>query len=149
MTPLRRLAYIIRKLLIGAALRCPNCEKGRTFETLFRMETTCATCGVRFERRDGESLGGMAITLFVVPPIALTGFFLVNGAFSPPFWPHLLAWCAFILIACALIYRHSRSTWVAINFLTGGVYADPAQPDTTEARETLLKAMRNTRPNDP
>lgn len=51
--------HVLHVLWVGLTLRCPACEQGRTFKGLFSVNKTCSNCGVRFEREDGESVGGM------------------------------------------------------------------------------------------
>lgn len=109
-------------------LRCPNCARGRIFTGLFAMNKTCPECGVRFERQDGESVGGMYINLALAELLTVGGYFLVNALFHPPFEPHLLFWVIFNIAFVALFYRHARSMWIGLTYMTGGVYADADAP---------------------
>lgn len=146
MTLVSQISKISKKLYIsGLNLRCPHCEQGRMFKSLFQIEETCAVCGVRFERRDGESIGGMAITMAIVPPLSLTGYFLTYALTDMPVWMNVAIWLVFIVVGCTWIYRHSRAAWVAVSYVTGGVYADAPKPDTTAEREQLVKAVRASR----
>ncbi len=106
-------------------LRCPNCGRGRIFTGLFRMNQTCPNCGVRFEREDGESVGGMYINLALAELFTVGGYFVANALFHPPFEPHLLFWICFNVAFVTVFYRHARSLWIGMSYLTGGVYADP------------------------
>lgn len=118
----------LRKLLIGFTLYCPNCERGRMFPgrfNLFRMEKTCPNCGVRFERSDGEALGGMMVNLVIAEILAIAGFFISEAAFRPPLLTQIVVWGGFNIAFCLLFYRHARAVWVSIAYLTGGVYSDP------------------------
>ena len=114
----------LHKLRVGLALRCPNCERGHMFDGLFSMRRECDVCGVRFERRDGESVGGMYFNLGLAELIAIPGYFIVNALVHPPFVPHLIFWFVFTLVFCALFYRHARGLWVGISYLTGSVQRD-------------------------
>jgi len=120
----RSLGETLHKLRVGLALRCPNCEQGRMFDGLFGMRRECDVCGVRFERHDGESVGGMYLNLGIAELIAIPGYFIVNALFHPPFLPHLIFWFVFTLVFCALFYRHARGLWVGISYLTGSVQRD-------------------------
>lgn len=139
---------VTHKLYVGGLrLKCPNCEEGRMFKHLFEIEPTCDVCHVRFERLDGESIGGMAITMGIIPPMSLLGYFIVAIFFDVPVWINASFWLLFIIIGVTWIYRHSRAAWVVISYLTGGVYADenPPEPpvDSTEAREALVKLSQS------
>lgn len=115
---------VVRKIFVsGVLLRCPNCEQGCVFRHLFRIEPICTHCAVRFERLDGESIGGMAITMGIVPPIAIGGFFVIQLLGWLSLWVNAAVWLVFIIVGCTFIYRHSRAAWVGVSYLTGGVYA--------------------------
>ncbi|MDX2138733.1 MAG: DUF983 domain-containing protein [Chloroflexota bacterium] len=114
------LGQVVHKLWIGTLLRCPHCEQGRTFSGLFRVEKTCAHCGYQFELRDGESVGGMYINLVLAELTTMGGFFLIQALFNPPWLPHLVFWVIWNLAFVFLFYRHARSMWMAISYLTGG-----------------------------
>lgn len=94
------------------------------FDGLMSMRKQCDVCGVRFERRDGESVGGMYLNLGLAELTAIPGFFIVDALWHPPFVPHILFWFVYTLIFCLFFYRHARGMWVAISHLTGGVQTD-------------------------
>lgn len=125
---------ILHVMKVGLLLRCPNCEQGRTFTGLFKMNKVCPYCGVRFEKQDGESVGGMYINLGIAELTSLGGFFLVHALIDPPFVPHAIFWVTYNILFCVLFYRHSRSLWIAISYLTGGV-----RPELDVDREWVNK----------
>ncbi len=117
-------SHILRVLWVGLKLRCPACEQGHTFSGLFKPNKTCSHCGVRFEREDGESVGGMYVNLSIAELTTMGGFFIAHALFQPPMLPHMIFWVTYNIAFCALFYRHSRSLWMAVSYLTGGVYRD-------------------------
>ena len=121
---MKKLSTYIRALWLGLRLRCPNCGQGKMFHGLFEMEKTCPVCHVRFERLSGESIGGMVINLALAEVITIGGFFLVDMLTDIQPVQQLLFWIPFTIIFCVLFYRHARAMWVAVAFLTGGVYTD-------------------------
>lgn len=122
---------MIRKLLVGLLLRCPNCEQGRVFRGLFRMETTCAVCGARFERASGESLGGMVLNLGLAELLSIGGYFISDALWRPSLAFQLTFWIGFNILFIVLFYRHSRALWVSVNYLSGGVYPDAVDESAT------------------
>lgn len=122
--PAYSLTAIIHKLWVGLCLTCPACEKGRTFTGLFTMQATCPVCGVRFERLSGESVGGMYINLVTAELLTLAGLIVTEIVARPPVWVHLAVWGTFNVLFVLLFYRHSRSMWVAFNYLTSGLTKD-------------------------
>ncbi|MBC6935372.1 MAG: DUF983 domain-containing protein [Chloroflexi bacterium] len=118
---------VLRKLLLGLLLRCPNCGRGRLFDglfNLFRMEATCPDCHVRYERQSGESIGGTLINLCLAEVLSVGGYFATQAAFAPPLAFQLIFWITFNIVFIVLFYRHARGLWVSIAYLTGGVYPD-------------------------
>ncbi|MEO8609151.1 MAG: DUF983 domain-containing protein [Chloroflexota bacterium] len=120
-----KLFYYLRKLFIGLILRCPNCERGKMFTGLFTMRETCPYCNARFERKQGESVGGTLINLSFAELLSISGFFISEALFHPPLAFQLIFWVAFNILFVLLFYRHARGMWVAIAYLSGGVYPDP------------------------
>ncbi len=116
---------VLHILMRGRRLRCPNCGQGKLFRTGFIINETCAYCGVRFERQPGESVGAMYLTEGLASMVSIAGYFIVNALFHPPFVPHVIAWVILIILVSLLAYRPSRGIWIAIAYLTGGVYRDP------------------------
>ena len=114
---------------VTLCLRCPNCERGRIFTGLFKMNDVCPYCGVRFERESGESVGGMYINLVLAELIAIPGYFVTNALFHPPPVPLAAFWVIFNVVFITLFYRHARSLWIGTTYLTGGLYADKDEPE--------------------
>ncbi len=123
-----QISHWLWKLWIGMRLRCPNCERGKMFSGLFRMEPVCSHCGARYERAQGESIGGTLINLVAAEMLSMGGFIITQVLFSPPMLFQLVFWVSFNLIFIVLFYRHARSMWVSVAYLTGGVYPDNAPP---------------------
>ena len=121
--------FYLHKLWASFCLRCPRCEQGLIFTGLFRMNETCPHCGVRFERQDGESVGGMYINLGMAELTAIGGYFLIDALFKPPFGPHVAFWLLYNVVFITVFYRHSRALWVGIVHLTGGLYDAPVEGD--------------------
>jgi uncharacterized protein (DUF983 family) len=109
----------LRLLPRALLLRCPRCGKGRLFRRGFTMEERCAVCGWRYEREEGYWTGAMAVNLVVAE--------LIVTAIAVPFSAYLalthqsLAPLVFLLpvpiLLPLLMYRHSKSLWMAIDFL--------------------------------
>jgi uncharacterized protein (DUF983 family) len=128
----------VHKLFYGMIARCPNCEQGLMFANAFRINTTCPVCSVRFERREGESIGGMIFTLGFAEILSIGGYFLFDALFDLSLATQLIIWSIFTIAFCILFYRSGRGLWVATVYLTGGVYRDdeapPEEPKTDWAK---------------
>jgi uncharacterized protein (DUF983 family) len=123
-----KIFHSFRKLWLGLRLRCPNCEQGRMFSGLFKMETLCPQCDVRFERLSGESIGGTLINLVMAEVLSMGGYLVTQWLFNPPLAFQLTFWVAFNLLFIVFFYRHARGAWVSVAYLSGSVYPDEEAP---------------------
>lgn len=115
---LQGIARISGALLAGLLLRCPRCQRGHMFESIFQMRRECPVCGLPFERAMGEVTGGMVIN-FVVTGLVITIGSLYFGLFSRvPLSTVLLSFGAFAVIFPIVFYPISRGLWAAILYLT-------------------------------
>lgn len=111
----------------GITLRCPHCGKPTLGRGLFDIHETCANCGVRFERKSGESSGASLIWVSLLPLIALCLYFAIELSY-----PGITLWISVgvplgvLLVMGIGFYRNARGLWIAISYLTGGVYTDDA-----------------------
>ncbi|MFW5772221.1 MAG: DUF983 domain-containing protein [Phototrophicaceae bacterium] len=132
----RKPTYVLRKLWVGARLRCPECERGRLFNRSFRMESTCAYCHSRFDRASGDAVGGVYINVALAELSALAGIFLVHDLTGIPLMHQLLFWVPYVLLFTVVMYRHTRGLWLGVVYLTGGIY-----PDADYEREYIRTAQ--------
>ncbi|MBA3872683.1 MAG: DUF983 domain-containing protein [Anaerolineae bacterium] len=119
------IGYTVHKLFVGLRLRCPNCEQGHMFHGLFAMDETCPYCGVRYERREGESIGGTMINLVCAEVLSMGGYIITQALFAPSLAFQLTFWVTFNIVFILLFYRHARGIWASLSFLSGNVYPDP------------------------
>lgn len=117
--------YILRKLWVGARLRCPECEIGPVFDGHLHVSETCPYCNVRYERGAGEAIGGIYVTVVVAESTAFLGFLIVHALFSLSIVQQLMFWVPYLVVFSMLFYRHARAIWISVLYLTGAVYRDP------------------------
>ncbi len=125
----------------GCRLNCPVCEQGKLFSTMFKMNKTCPHCSVRFERFQGEELGGMTISIVVTTTIFMVGYFLAEVYTEWHTGIHLGIWVPFALLFPVLFYRYSRALWVTFLYLTGSIYWDKESYRDTSL--TIVDAFLN------
>lgn len=130
----------------GCRLYCPVCEQGKLFSTMFKMNKTCPHCSVRFERFQGEELGGMTISIVATTSIFLLGYFLAEVYTDWSTWVHLAIWITFAALFPIFFYRYSRSLWVAFLYLSGSIYWDKEHYHDTNL--TIVDAFLNRQPPD-
>ncbi len=80
---------------LEAALRgnCPRCGTDGLFAGWVRLAEKCRGCGLDFS---GFNVGDgpAAFLIFIVGTITVVAALTVDGAFSPPWWVHLI-WAPF------------------------------------------------------
>jgi uncharacterized protein (DUF983 family) len=114
---------VLRVLYVTMLLRCPACQRGRMFRSLFQMNVRCPVCGVVFERDAGEVTGAMAINTALMSLMAIVGAVLAIITTIPTGW--LIGGTAVVMIFFGVFfYRHARAVWVGVLFLTGAIFED-------------------------
>ena len=69
--------------------RCPRCDKGRLFSGWVTFAPRCPVCGLDFSSFNVGD-GPAAFLIFIVGTIVVVGALVIDGAFSPPWWVHLI-----------------------------------------------------------
>ena len=87
-------AATLKGALTGA---CPRCGEGTMFAGWVRFADRCRACGLDFSSFNVGD-GPAAFLIFIVGTITVVGALVIDGAFSPPWWVHLI----WIPIAAAL-----------------------------------------------
>ncbi|NUR45255.1 MAG: DUF983 domain-containing protein [Sphingomonas sp.] len=87
-------AATLQGALTGA---CPRCGEGTMFAGWVRFADRCRACGLDFSSFNVGD-GPAAFLIFIVGTITVVGALVIDGAFSPPWWVHLI----WIPIAAAL-----------------------------------------------
>ncbi|HLO19571.1 MAG TPA: DUF983 domain-containing protein [Sphingomicrobium sp.] len=75
----------------GAALKgnCPRCGAKTLFAGWVRFAPKCRGCGLDFDTFNVGD-GPAAFLIFIVGTIVVVAALLVDGAFTPPWWVHLI-----------------------------------------------------------
>jgi uncharacterized protein (DUF983 family) len=76
-------------LASAVAGRCQRCGKGRLFSGLVRFGPRCDACCLDFSSFNVGD-GPAAFLIFIVGTITVVSALVVDGAFSPPWWVHLV-----------------------------------------------------------
>ncbi len=100
---------------VGLKGRCPRCGEGRLFEGFLTLRPSCAACGLDFgfaDSADGPAFFVMTAVGFIVAGAAL----LVEIAWSPPIWVHVVLWGPLVLILCLGLLRPLKGVLVALQY---------------------------------
>ena len=99
----------------GLRGRCPHCGQGRLFEGFLKVAPACRVCGLDFgfaDSADGPAVFVILIVGFIVAGAAL----VVEVAYSPPMWVHIVLWGPLVLILCVGMLRPLKGVLVAIQY---------------------------------
>lgn len=102
-------------LYAGLLARCPRCGKGPLFEGYVRIAPACSACGLSFEGHDT----GDGPAFFIMLPLSLiaAGLALViDLAYMPPIWVHVILWPTFIALVVGLSLRPVKAIMVALQY---------------------------------
>jgi uncharacterized protein (DUF983 family) len=116
--------------MLGRAWRCqcPRCGVGALYVKDVRMFRNCPQCGLSYYPESGFYLGGMILN-YVFTVWVVIAAYLVSLAL-PDFLPwsinvRILLWMAFTAALSLLLWRHTRSLWLALNY-----WVEPPESDT-------------------
>jgi uncharacterized protein (DUF983 family) len=103
----------------AAACKCPRCGMGPLFRGWVKLHPRCPHCGLTYYPESGFYLGGMIIN-YVVTVIIVIAVYLTS-LLLPPLLPwsiniKILVWIAFTIVLSLLLWRHSQSFWLALNY---------------------------------
>jgi uncharacterized protein (DUF983 family) len=93
------------------------------FDGLLKIAPRCDVCGADFESADVGD-GASVFVLFIVGFLAMVLFLLVEAAFHPPWWVHVIFQLPFVPVACIMALRPIKGLLFALQF----------QNDAQEAR---------------
>ena len=100
----------------GLRGRCPRCGEGRLFDGFLKLAPCCGVCGLDYgfaDSADGPAFFIMTAVGFVVAGAAL----LVEVAYSPPIWVHVVLWGPLVLLLCGGLLRPLKGVLVALQYV--------------------------------
>ena len=113
----------------GLRCRCPRCGRGRLFEGVLKVRSTCPDCGLDLAWADAAD-GPAVFVIFIVGGIVVALALLVESWFAPPYWVHLVIWSPVILIGSIVLLRPMKATLIALQYRhkAGEVRRDVSEP---------------------
>ena len=95
--------------------RCPRCGEGRLFTGLLTVRPACPVCGLDFSEQDAGDGPAVFVILFLgLIVVALAA--IVEIAFEPPIWVHLLLWTPVIIGGAILMLRPLKAGMIALHY---------------------------------
>ncbi|WP_026381357.1 DUF983 domain-containing protein [Afifella pfennigii] len=99
----------------GLAGRCPRCGKGGLFDGFLKLKPACPVCGLDFgfaDSADGPAFFAMTFIGFLVAGAAV----IVELAYTPPFWLHIVLWLPLILLLALILLRPLKGLAIALQY---------------------------------
>lgn len=113
--------WLIGTLLKRAlVLRCLRCGRGKQFKGWFAMNERCSYCSWHFEREEGYWTGAMAVNL-VFSEVLIAAVVIPLAALQTPYLPLFAIGLPCTAALPMLFYRHSKSLWMALDFVLNPV----------------------------
>ncbi len=112
--------------LLWAALlcRCPRCGRGKIFEGLLAVTPRCAACGLDLAAQDAGD-GPAVFVVLILGALVVFLAIMVELAFAPPLWLHLVLWIPFTLAAAILMLRPLKAGLIALQYRHYGLGGEP------------------------
>ena len=134
MVPLTRATKLFARAL---RLRCPNCGRGRIFESWLRLGPTCPVCGLRTERgEEGYQVGSYMFNIIAAELIFAAIFVGVLVATWPdPPWTLLeFGGIALMIVAPFAFFPFSKTLFLAFDLAFRPATADELAPPSSPSR---------------
>ena len=105
----------VSPIAAGLRGRCPRCGKGKLYQGLLRVRAKCAVCDLDLAAQDAGD-GPAVFVILIVGAIAVAAVLLVEIAFRPPLWMHLLYQIPLVLGLSLLLLRPLKATLIALEY---------------------------------
>lgn len=105
----------ISPLSAGLRCRCPKCGQGRLFAGLLTVRDECAACGLDLKAQDAGD-GPAIFVILLVGAVAVAAAFIVESAYAPPTFVHLIYQIPLVLGLSILCLRPLKATMIALQY---------------------------------
>ncbi len=103
--------------LLATALkcRCPRCGKGKLYDGLLSVAARCHDCGLDLAAQDAGD-GPAVFVVLILGAIVVALALLVEVAFAPPLWVHIVLWTPVILGGAIALLRPLKAGLIALQY---------------------------------
>ena len=95
--------------------RCPRCGEGKLYDGVLSVARQCSKCGLDFSAEDAGD-GPTVLVVFVLGALVVALATVVEFAYSPPLWVHLLLWAPLILGGAIALLRPMKAGLIALQY---------------------------------
>jgi uncharacterized protein (DUF983 family) len=109
-------AYPPVSLLAAAVFcRCPRCGKGKIYDGVLAVAPQCSVCGLDISAHDAGD-GPAVFVILILGALVVLLAILVEIAFAPPIWVHVVLWGPTILGGAILLLRPLKAGLIALQY---------------------------------
>ena len=105
----------VNPVVAGLRCRCPNCGEGPLFSGYLKVHPACEACGLDLRKADSGD-GPVVFIVLIVGALVCFGALLVEVAYRPPIWLHLLLWLPLSAILSLALLRPFKGVMIALQF---------------------------------
>ena len=99
----------------GLRSRCPHCGEGHLFAGYLKTVERCETCGTDLAWA-GSTEDPAVFIILIVGFVIMGAAALVEAAFHPPPFVHLLLWLPATLLLSLVLLRPFKATLIALQY---------------------------------
>ncbi|WP_411291736.1 DUF983 domain-containing protein [Sphingorhabdus sp.] len=94
---------------------CPQCGHKTLFAGLGRFAEKCGNCGLDYSSFNVGD-GPAALLTMVIGALIIVFALMLDAAFHPPFWVHVIIWVPFTTALTVLTLRMAKAALLAAEF---------------------------------
>jgi uncharacterized protein (DUF983 family) len=99
----------------GLLCRCPRCGEGKLYAGLLTIAQRCEVCSLDLSAQDSGD-GPAVFVIFIIGFIAVLLAFVVEVAFEPPTWAHLVYQVPVVVGGSILLLRPFKALLIALQY---------------------------------
>lgn len=88
----------------GAMCKCPACGAASAFAGYLRVTPSCAACGTKLDEFRADDAPPY-FTIFLVGHIVVPLMLILERAYAPPTWVHMVLWLPLIVVMALTLLR--------------------------------------------
>ncbi|PHS21930.1 MAG: hypothetical protein COA84_14310 [Robiginitomaculum sp.] len=118
---------------ISAGLKCvcPRCGEGALFNGYLKLADECPCCGMDYRYEDAGD-GPASVVILFVGVLVVFPALLVEVAFKPPIWVHMLLWLPLATLLTLAVLRPFKAFWFAVMYRNNVVQGRGGLSETDE-----------------
>ena len=105
----------VNPVVAGLSCRCPNCGEGPLFSGYLKVHPVCEACGFDLRKADSGD-GPVVFIVLIVGALVSAGALLMEVAYRPPIWLHLMLWLPLSAMLSLAFLRPFKGVMIALQF---------------------------------